>query len=712
MNLKLFKRLNTYYSIREYFQSIAIAWIAFFIALGFTYFLWSNAQNNAINEAQTHFHNSNILSTEAIINRMQTYENTLKSSSALLNTVERMNRHKWYIYISSLELEEHYPGFQGIGFSKVISNTKLSDHIKQMHIEGIKNYTIKPSGNRPEYHSIIYLEPLNQRNFKAIGYDMFTNPIRQSAMIRARDTGKTSISGKVILIQEVSKDIQPGFLMYVPFYHTEKILHSPEQRREHLEGFTYAPFRAYDLMNEIFRKKNPNITIKIYDGDSIAPKNLLFQNNHTNNPNPLFTETIPLKMYGQTWTAVFETLPSYKSTIDYRHAHLIILAGLPISFLLLITILSFSKTAQQAQTLARKMTVEIRNLNTELENMINSAPNPIIVHSEDGTIVKINQAWSDICGYTQEETPTTDIWVDKVYQENQAKIKTYIRSLSNITQKVDEGEFSFYSKSGKKITWQFSSAPFGVLNGKKTIISSAMDITELKSKENMLMMQSRYAAMGEMINMIAHQWRQPLTSISTIAGTLNLEAMLDQYDQNHFMEKLNSISDLAIDLSKTINDFRNFFKEDKIKEVTTWKQLIEGSLKIIEPMLAAKNITLDISYDENVSLNIYTRELQQVILNILKNSEDVLIDNTIEKPKIWIRTSQKEGRSCLEIEDNGGGIPTEIISKVFDPYFSTKGDKDGTGIGLYLSKIIVEQHCKGMLNVHNTNNGACFQITI
>lgn len=412
------------------------------------------------------------------------------------------------------------------------------------------------------------------------------------------------------------------------------------------------------------------------------------------------------------FTAFFLTLGITYLLWSNTHDRLIILAGLPISFLVLLTILSFSHTAEQARALARKMTSEIRNLNAELENMINTAPNPIIVHTEDGTIVKINQTWSDICGYTHDETPTIDEWVDKVYKERHEEIKEYIRNLYTITQKVDEGEFSFYSKSGENITWQFSSAPFGKLNGKKAIISSAMDVTELKKKDTMLIMQSRHAAMGEMISMIAHQWRQPLASISTISGTLNMQIMLGQYDQNHFTEKLNLISDIAVDLSDTMNDFRNFFKEDKTKQLTTWKELIEGSLGIIKPMLIAKNIHISLTYGKNNAFMTYPHEITQVILNILKNAEDILIENSIERPQIWIRTSYQNGQASLEIEDNGGGIPPELIDRVFDPYFSTKFDTDGTGIGLYMSKIIIEQHGDGTLTVINTPHGACFRILL
>lgn len=711
MNSKFFK-IPRFRSSYFYARSIVIAFASFCFTLGITYLLWSSAQKNALNDAEEHFHSSNHKTTYEIENRMHAYENTLQSSAALLNTVERMNHQKWKTYISSLNLTEHYPGFQGIGFSKIIPENELSTHISHMRQAGFKNYTITPSIKRPEYHAIIYLEPMNTRNVKAIGYDMYTNPIRRQAMSLSRDLGKPILSGKVKLVQEQEDDIQAGFLMYLPFFNTSETALALIERREKLQGFVYAPFRANDLMNEILHPKRDDISIKMYDGTSLKEDDLLFQRNSVSGNKPLFKETVHIPMYGRTWTIVFETLPSFNKTIEKEPSRLIILAGLPISFLLLLTILSFSQTAEQARTLARKMTAEIRNLNAELENMIQAAPNPIIVHSEDGTIVKINKAWSDLCGYTLDETPTMDIWVDNVYKEHQEEVKEYIRNLYHITQKIDEGEFSFYSKSGEKITWQFSSAPFGTLDGKKMVISSAMDVTELKNKDNMLMMQSRHAAMGEMISMIAHQWRQPLASIATISGTLNLQAMLEQYDQEHFAEKLNLISDLALDLSDTINDFRNFFKEDKTKELTTWKELIDGSLGIIQPMLLAKNIRVSVTYGEDRFFLAYPRELTQVILNILKNAEDVLLEHSIPHPQIWIRPSYKETEAFLEIEDNGGGISAELIDKIFDPYFSTKFDKDGTGLGLYMSKTIIEQHSHGKLTIINTPHGACFTIQL
>lgn len=698
-------------TVIELFRSTMIAWIGFIIALAITFLFWLNARNDAMDEAKIRFDRSTIETINKINHRMETYANTLQSGTALLNTVEKMNRQKWNIYFSSLEMAEHYPGFQGIGFSKLIPSDQLPAHFAQMRKDGFPEYEIKPSEKREEYHSIIYLEPLDERNKRAIGYDMFSNPIRKKAMIHARDTGEITLSSKVTLVQENKTNIQAGFLMYVPFYHTSKASLTQAQRNKYFEGFVYAPFRAQDLMSEILANQDPKIAVKIYDGILVNEENLLYKSDNFTKNKPLFTSTIPIEMYGQTWTVVFQTQASFKETINSDHYRLIILAGLPISLLLLLTGLSFSQTVEQAQTMARKMTSEIRALNNELETIIDTAPNPIILHTQDGTIVKINKAWKDSCGYTLEETPTTDIWVDKSHKKNHENVKEHIRSLFTISEKIDEGEFTFYSKSGERVTWQFSSAPFGVIDGKKAVVSSAMDVTELKNKDDLMMMQSRHAAMGEMINMIAHQWRQPLASISAISGLLSLEVMMDQYENEHFTQKLDLISELSLELSNTINDFRNFFKEDKVKELTTWRELVEGSLAMIKPVLISKLIKVETDFHENDSFKTYPREIRQVILNLIKNAEDVLVDNATTEATIWIRTMREGTMRCLEIEDNGGGIPEEILNHIFEPYFSTKMEKNGTGIGLYMSKSIVEKHGNGTLSVYNTERGACFKIT-
>jgi signal transduction histidine kinase len=218
--------------------------------------------------------------------------------------------------------------------------------------------------------------------------------------------------------------------------------------------------------------------------------------------------------------------------------------------------------------------------------------------------------------------------------------------------------------------------------------------------------------MGEMVSMIAHQWRQPLASISAISGTLSLDIMMENYKADFFQKELESIDELAQHLSSTIDDFRDFFKTDKELCYEEIKKIVEKSFKIIAPTLEAKRITFDNSIEDNIFVNTYVSEIKQVLLNIMKNAEDVLVEKKIQNPTIWIRGTENNGFAELIIEDNAGGISNEVINRIFEPYFTTKKSKDGTGLGLYMSKIIIEEHCKGKLSVENGEYGAKFTMII
>ena len=225
----------------------------------------------------------------------------------------------------------------------------------------------------------------------------------------------------------------------------------------------------------------------------------------------------------------------------------------------------------------------------------------------------------------------------------------------------------------------------------------------------MMQQQSRLAQMGEMLSMIAHQWRQPLSAITAASGAIIIKARLKKLDNDTALELSNKIQNFSQHLSKTIDDFRDFFKTNKKKTKTNFKKIVNDVLDIIQNSLTNKNIKLSVNVASSNDFIAYENELKQVLLNLIKNAEDALIDKKIDKPKIVINIYDNK----LTIKDNAGGIRDEIIDKIFDPYFSTKTKKDGTGLGLYMSKTIVEEHCKGTLSVRNVTfkdkNGKIFK---
>jgi len=237
-------------------------------------------------------------------------------------------------------------------------------------------------------------------------------------------------------------------------------------------------------------------------------------------------------------------------------------------------------------------------------------------------------------------------------------------------------------------------------------------LSELKQTHEMMLRQSRQAAMGEMIGMIAHQWRQPLSSIATTVNTLEMKRSLGTFSDEDLNEQLNNISSYTQHMSKTIDDFRGFFKEQKETQNSTLEKIIDESVDIIKPTLKTSNISVSTHYLCNEELPLYTNELKQVLLNLLKNSQDALEHKEIEDKKIGIQTYKRNGKYCIYLQDNAGGVPYAIINKIFEPYFTTKNARNGTGLGLYMSKIIVEEHHNGYIRVENRDQGARFIIEL
>lgn len=361
-----------------------------------------------------------------------------------------------------------------------------------------------------------------------------------------------------------------------------------------------------------------------------------------------------------------------------------------------------------------KSFLELKQKKIELETIVKEAPNPIMLHSQDGRVIMLNQAWMDASGYKIEETPTVESFINNVYQDSTAKdyVLEHIKSLYNITSKVDEGEFAFLNKNKQEVTWKFSSAPLGVIDGKKVVITSAMDITELKKKDELMMVQSRHAAMGEMIGMIAHQWRQPISIISMIANNILLDAALNNFDVNKAESYSKDIIEQTQHLSKTIDDFRNFFKPDKSVLNINLKHVMEEVFSIVKDSLKNNSIKFNISYESETEIKGYPRELMQVFVNIINNAKDALVFKKVKDAFIEVNVYEDDKYINTKICDNGGEIPKDILFKIFDPYFTTKDEKTGTGLGLYMSKMIVEDHLKGIIDVVNIKNGVCFIVRL
>ena len=238
----------------------------------------------------------------------------------------------------------------------------------------------------------------------------------------------------------------------------------------------------------------------------------------------------------------------------------------------------------------------------------------------------------------------------------------------------------------------------------------AEEVEKNRKKEEMLLIQSRQAAMGEMIGNIAHQWRQPLNTIALIIYDINQAYKCKELTEA-YMDKCNAdLQRLTQNMSQTIDDFRDFFKPNKDKKLFSLPEAINKSIQFINTSFFNTNINIEFDNYEHLSIYGYPNEYAQTIINILNNAKDALLKENPVYPLIRITIEKMEDNACVKIFNNGGNIPKEIINKIFEPYFSTKGHREGSGIGLYMAKNIIEKNMGGYMEVENVNDGVEFRI--
>jgi len=329
---------------------------------------------------------------------------------------------------------------------------------------------------------------------------------------------------------------------------------------------------------------------------------------------------------------------------------------------------------------------------------------------KNGIITDVSDLFCKISGYSKKELigkPHNVVRHEDTPKELFKELWSYLKA-----GKVWQGEIKNKNKDGSYY-WVLSTMSLeydehGTLIG---YISIRTDITykkDLELKQIQLMEQSKLASLGEMIGNIAHQWRQPLSVISTAATGIKLQHELGTLDSKLLEDELEMINDNAQHLSQTINTFRDFIKEDKKSAEVVLQDRIKDTFKILNASLNNNHIKIISKVDdtEPIKIKLILGELAQVIMNIINNSKDALLSNKIKNPTIIIDIIREKNKVVLTIEDNAGGIKEDILPHVFEPYFTTKHKSQGTGLGLYMSFNIVKDSLKGNIYIENTKIGA------
>ena len=365
----------------------------------------------------------------------------------------------------------------------------------------------------------------------------------------------------------------------------------------------------------------------------------------------------------------------------------------------------------------------------ELKNayiVFQNAHDGIVVTDEKVNIINVNRAFENDTGYK----------LDEIFGKNPRILKSGIQDVDfykKMWEKLNkegywEGELVNKNKQGNRYIERIKINAVYDENKKLTnYIALFSDITLqkeqeklLKEKEELLFQQSKLSAMGEMIGNIAHQWRQPLSVISSSISAIKLSVGTNIYTNEELINFMDTVLNSTKYLSETIDDFRNFYKKDLEKEEFAIKNAIDMSFNLVKTELVKHGIKTIFINDTDFNIMGVKNQFLQVLMNILSNSKDAFIDKNIDDKTIFINLYEENDKKCIEIYDNAGGIKDDVIEHVFEPYFTTKHKSIGTGIGLYMSQEIIAKHLEGQITVTNKEfiyqdneyKGACFKITI
>ncbi len=380
-------------------------WLVLMLALIVTLTTWGLTRMGTEERLQDRFSYRVEEVKSAMASQLSAYELMLLGGAGLFSVADQVSSGEWRTYVDRLHIQTSYPGVLGVGVSWKVPADQLSEFETRMR-EGQQDFRFWPHGDRDTFTSVIYLEPLNWRNKRALGYDMFSEPVRRAAMERARDSGQTAVSGKIKLVQETRQHVQAGFLMYVPLYRRGAAVDTVAARRQALRGYVYAPFRVADLMQGIFRGRLDEVALEIFDGDKMTANSLMFRSraliDMTPSAHPL-RAVRQLDLKGHTWTIRFTALPPLFNTGTYSPPAIVLLSGLAISLLLFLVVWSLVRTRGRALALASRMTEALRERNERLREITATLGEGVVVQDAEGVVTFANPATTEHLGWTAED---------------------------------------------------------------------------------------------------------------------------------------------------------------------------------------------------------------------------------------------------------------------------------------------------------------------
>ncbi|MEI8243174.1 MAG: CHASE domain-containing protein [bacterium] len=663
-----------------------------------------------------------------IADRIANHARILIAGAALFNASEDVTRDEWRIFNRAQKPEEQLPGIQGIGFALFIPRAELPRHILQIRSEGFPAYTVTPGGDRDGYSAIIYLEPLSGRNLRAFGYDMLAEPVRREAMERARDENAATLSGAVTLVQETDANVQVGTLMYVPVYHKGLPVATVAQRRAAIRGWVYSPYRMNDLLLGILGgpglKRARKLHLSIFDGPPAAARRLftatLPASPETPEANARFTRQLPIVFNGRRWTLCFALHSPGWLAMQHLTTWFSLFGGALISLLLFALVRSLQDTRARAQAMADRLTETLSVRELKYRALVKNIHDVIYTLSADGVFTFVSPAWTLLLGHPVAQVVGQPFQAF-VHPDDLAVCVTFQRQVMATGQRQEAVEYRVRHMDG---SWRWhitSGAPVRDAAGAAVGFEGiARDISERKLAQSEAREQlrqiyhlERVQIMGEIASSLAHEVNQPLAGILSNAQAAQRFLGKTAPDLGQIQEILADIVADGKRAGDVVGSIRAMLRgENSPAESLDINQAVQRVVVLLHPNLTRQDRSIQVAATAGLPRVCAVRtQIEQVLLNLIINAQQAVQESAPAARVIRVSTGlDTAGQVMISVRDHGPGIPVEVLSQLFKPFYTTRAN--GLGMGLSISRSIVTAHGGRIWAENHPDGGARVSFTL
>ena len=727
----------------------AIPWLILISGILLSLGLWRNAQQHAEEKSRAEFEFQVDRVVSSLENRMEANEQVLRGVVGLFDASLQVSRGEFKAYVAALHLEERYPGIQGVGFSLVVPRERRAAHVREVRAEGLPGYDLRPPGEREIHTSIIYLEPLDWRNRRALGYDMYSEPVRMKAMARARDSGKAALSGKVTLVQETDKDVQAGVLLYVPVFHARESPGKAADGTRTLLGWAYSPLRMNDMMRSLLRTEHSELAgrmaLRIHDGDDATPASLLFDSESASGSvEGGLRATRRVMLAGQPWTLSARALPAFGEADVAARERTLLAAELGITLLLAIlasTVIRSHARATAALAQLTRANREIEANRKKLQSIYDTSSVAIFFVDTHGVITFANRRMAEMFATSTGELLGRE-YVSLIHPDERETGQRNVSALLDSAIPLVDVERR-YRRADNTEFW-------GHLTGRRISDSDAgdaglvgviADVTTRKTTEAELeqhrqhleeLVLSRTAelaaakdaaeaasrAKSMFLANMSHELRTPMNGIMGMTS-LALRRASDPKQ----IDQLKTSLDSAERLLATINDILDISKleADQMQLVEadfSIAGLIDDSLQAEDARAQAKGLRLVAEIAPGLPDQVCGDpvRLKQVLLNYIDNAIKFSGQGQIIVRADAIAEDRLSVMLRFEVADEGIGIDPDQQAGLFQAFVQADGSSTraygGSGLGLAISRRIARLMGGDTGVVSEPGRGSTFWLTV